>query len=280
VAFFYINPLKFLANRPIPIKMVVDFLISAVSSQWVRDLTLERARGVNTHSTAEPNEAKAIFTKEAYKLDLSQPLGYIAATHGGVATAEAQTGNAKAADLELTSQSQDAVQGVQATVEEKALGAKDDSEVEAKDPTKLSEEEQKQVDDLKLRDQEVRTHEQAHLAAAGGYARGGIQLEMQAGPDGKNYAVGGHVQLDVSPVPGDDSATIQKAQVIKSAALAPAQPSSQDRVVAAQAQQMETEARVRLQAETRVGNTTRITGYSASGSARSAQQSSQLNILA
>ena len=102
---------------------------------------------------------------------------------------------------------------------------------------------------LQARDREVRAHEQAHLAAAGPYATGGIQYDYQTGPDGNQYAVGGSVGIDTSPIPGDPEATIQKMQVVQRAALAPAEPSGQDIKVAAQAAQQATEARVELQAE-------------------------------
>ena len=107
----------------------------------------------------------------------------------------------------------------------------------------LSEEDLKQVQELKERDQEVRTHEAAHLAAAGKYATGGPSYEYKRGPDGKNYAVGGEVGIDTSAIPGDPQATLQKAQQIRAAAQAPANPSSQDRAVAASAAQMEAKAR-------------------------------------
>ncbi len=110
----------------------------------------------------------------------------------------------------------------------------------------LSDEEKKEVVELKRRDQEVRQHEQAHVAAAGRYAQGGPQYEFTTGPDGRQYATGGHVNIDVSPARTPE-ATIQKAQVIRRAALAPAEPSGQDRAVAAQASQLESEARRELQ---------------------------------
>jgi hypothetical protein len=100
----------------------------------------------------------------------------------------------------------------------------------------LTDEEQAQIRELKQRDQEVRQHEAAHLAAAGSYARGGASYEYETGPDGKRYAVGGEVQIDTSPVPGDPDATIRKMQTVRQAALAPHNPSAQDRRVAAQAQ--------------------------------------------
>ncbi len=110
----------------------------------------------------------------------------------------------------------------------------------------ISSEEKKQVEQLKKRDAEVRRHEQAHKAAAGQFASGGPSYDYQTGPDGKQYAVGGEVQIDTSEVPNDPQATIKKAQQIKRAALAPKDPSSQDRKVAAEASKMETKARQEL----------------------------------
>ncbi|MEM9171140.1 MAG: putative metalloprotease CJM1_0395 family protein [Pseudomonadota bacterium] len=102
---------------------------------------------------------------------------------------------------------------------------------------------QQEVDALKARDREVRAHEQAHLAAAGQYATGGIQYTYKRGPDGRFYAVGGEVSVDTSEVPNDPEATLAKAIVLRRAALAPAEPSQQDRAVAAQMTQMAAEAR-------------------------------------
>lgn len=107
---------------------------------------------------------------------------------------------------------------------------------------KLSDNEQAKVRELRARDAEVRAHENAHKAAAGGLARGGPNYEYETGPDGKRYAVGGDVQIDMSPGRTPEE-TIAKAQRIRSAGLAPAEPSGQDRAVVAQAAQMEAAAR-------------------------------------
>jgi hypothetical protein len=107
----------------------------------------------------------------------------------------------------------------------------------------LSEEEQREVAELKRRDAEVRAHEQAHKAAGGHLTRGGASYEYQTGPDGRRYAVGGEVSIDSSSVQGDPEATIRKMQRVRRAALAPAQPSGQDRSVAAKASQKEAQAR-------------------------------------
>ena len=106
--------------------------------------------------------------------------------------------------------------------------------------------EQRQVEELKLRDREVRAHEAAHAAAAGQHARGGPSYTYQRGPDGVQYAVGGEVPIDVSPVPNDPQATIQKALTIRRAALAPADPSGADRQIAARASAMAAQARQEL----------------------------------
>ena len=107
----------------------------------------------------------------------------------------------------------------------------------------FSEEDQEKVNELTKRDQEVRAHEQAHIAAGGQYVKGGATYQYEKGPDGKMYAVGGEVTIDTSPVKGDPQATVAKMEVVIRAALAPANPSGQDRSVAAQATQEEAQAR-------------------------------------
>jgi hypothetical protein len=110
----------------------------------------------------------------------------------------------------------------------------------------LRPEEQRIIEELRKRDRDVRAHEQAHLAAAGRYARGGARFTYQVGPDGKRYAVGGEVPIDLSEVAGDPRATLQKAATIRRAALAPAHPSSADLAVASQAARLATKAHQEL----------------------------------
>lgn len=105
---------------------------------------------------------------------------------------------------------------------------------------------QRQIAELAARDREVRAHEQAHVAAGGSLITSGPSYTYQTGPDRRRYAVGGEVGIDTSPVRGDPEATIDKARRIRAAALAPAEPSAQDRSVAARASQMESSARVEL----------------------------------
>lgn len=105
----------------------------------------------------------------------------------------------------------------------------------------LTEEEKKQVEELKQTDREVRAHEQAHKTVGGPYA-GVVSYQTVTGPDGREYAVAGEVQIDTSPVPDNPDATIRKMEIVMRAALAPAEPSPQDMQVAQQAQQTKLQA--------------------------------------
>lgn len=107
---------------------------------------------------------------------------------------------------------------------------------------------QRLVQKLVVRDRQVRSHEAAHLAAAAGIAAGGASYTYRTGPDGKAYAVAGEVRIDTSPVAGDPQATLQKATQIQAAALAPAQPSAQDRAVASEAARIAARARAEITA--------------------------------
>ncbi|WP_299589682.1 putative metalloprotease CJM1_0395 family protein [uncultured Tateyamaria sp.] len=119
---------------------------------------------------------------------------------------------------------------------------------EETDASGLTAPEQAVVKELRARDAEVRRHEQAHAAVGGQYA-GAPTYSYQTGPDGRQYAVGGAVSIDVSPVDGDPGATISKMEVVKSAALAPAEPSAADRQVAALADALRAQAVADLAAE-------------------------------
>lgn len=118
-------------------------------------------------------------------------------------------------------------------------------EIDQSNPQGLSEEERRVVADLRARDREVRAHEQAHKNVAGQYA-GSISYDYQKGPDGQRYAIGGQVPIDVSPISGDPEATIAKMDVVISAALAPAEPSTADRTIAQQARSTQADARGEL----------------------------------
>lgn len=109
----------------------------------------------------------------------------------------------------------------------------------------LTEEQLRQIEQLKSRDIEVRAHEQAHKAVAGAHG-GAISLSYETGPDGRRYAVAGEVPVDLSPVSGDPAATVRKMQTIRQAALAPADPSGADRAVAARASQLAQKAQAEL----------------------------------
>jgi hypothetical protein len=151
----------------------------------------------------------------------------------------------------------------QAALDKNAAGMEAGS---GKKAAKTSSDDMQEVRQLAETDRKVRAHEAAHMAAGGQYIRGGATFQYQKGPDGKMYAVGGEVSIDVSPVRNDPRATISKMEVVKSAAMAPANPSGQDRAVASAASAAEAQARQEVAQETsggdKKGNETTVIGSS------------------
>ena len=132
-----------------------------------------------------------------------------------------------------------------------------DVEQAGPDPAQLRREQRQQaaeqatIRELAAIDRKVKAHEQAHASVGGVYA-GAPSFTYKTGPNGVRYAVGGEVPIDISAVPGNPEATLRKAEQVRRAALAPADPSPTDRRVAATAQAIATKARfeiARLRAE-------------------------------
>jgi len=127
-------------------------------------------------------------------------------------------------------------------LDETSVAAEADLETPEEDSAEM-------ISKLEARNTEVIAHEAAHMAAAGAYAKGGATYTYQIGPDGKPYAIGGEVSIDMTPVPGNPRATINKMMAIRAAALSPADPSPQDASVASAASQIEAQARAQLNQE-------------------------------
>ncbi len=100
---------------------------------------------------------------------------------------------------------------------------------------------------LRARDRQIRQHEAAHKAGAGGLAVGGTNFTFTVGPDGRRYATHGEVSIDALPVAGNPEATIRRMEAVVRAALAPGHPSATDRAVANHARAVATAARRELQ---------------------------------
>jgi hypothetical protein len=144
-----------------------------------------------------------------------------------------------------------------ASIQDQSNENSERSESESKQQVRIQVQQQQQ--DLKLirslsqRDREIQAHENAHSAVGGQYA-GSANYTYQRGPDGVNYAVGGEVPIDVGIIQGNPTATLEKMQLVQRAALAPAEPSSQDRKVAAIAVQQANQARAEIVIESRGGS--------------------------
>lgn len=137
----------------------------------------------------------------------------------------------------------------------------------------LTDEEEAYVQELRAIDREVRAHEAAHASTGGAFA-GQPSYDYVTGPDGARYAVSGRVSIDTSAISGDPEATIRKLETVRRAALAPAQPSGQDRAVAAQAEVGLREARAEQNEER--GQDTALPSDEGSGPADAATEESVL----
>lgn len=98
-----------------------------------------------------------------------------------------------------------------------------------------------QVDELEQIQREVIAHEAAHQAAAGEFG-GGVSYTYTEGPDGKRYITGGEVPIRLKQGATPEE-TIRNMQKVQAAANAPADPSGQDRQVAAKAAAIAMKAR-------------------------------------
>ncbi|WP_317931169.1 putative metalloprotease CJM1_0395 family protein [Halioxenophilus sp. WMMB6] len=114
----------------------------------------------------------------------------------------------------------------------------------------LSEQELATLQKLKLVDQSVRDHEQAHQSVAGQFA-GSANFDFDTGPDGNRYAVAGEVPIRLPVGDGDPQQRLRQADQVIRAALAPVDPSSQDRSIAARAVQIKNDAKSDLREEQR-----------------------------
>ena len=98
----------------------------------------------------------------------------------------------------------------------------------------------------------VRAHERQHFNAAGGLVQGTPEYELVEGPDGKLYAVGGHVDVGTTAT-NDPEKAKRDATSFAAAALAPGDASSQDLSVAKSALSNAAEAYGKVAFETRYG---------------------------
>jgi len=109
--------------------------------------------------------------------------------------------------------------------------------------------EQLEVKRLEQVERSVHEHERSHLRAARDLAISSPSFDYQRGPDGKEYAVGGEVNVSADFDFADAQGTIEKALKIRQAALAPNDPSPKDRRAATEAKIVESKAYRKLNRE-------------------------------
>jgi hypothetical protein len=102
--------------------------------------------------------------------------------------------------------------------------------------------------ELRTIDVRVKAHERIHAGTAGRYADSAPHYVYAAGPDGRLYAVGGSLKVDLRLVPGDPVETLRKAHAIMRAAIGPGDPSAADLRIAAAAYRLAAGARRDMEA--------------------------------
>jgi hypothetical protein len=234
----------------------------------------EAARRDNVQRERIPQPAESASGKTDNRFDSSAdtPQRYISNTQSSAAdtysVASVKNNSAKNS-TETTLPTSETVTAASEQSRRNGQTSSQGDDASSEEEKKKAQQEEKVVQDLKKRDAEVRTHEQAHKTAGGQYA-GSPAFEMTKGPDGQSYATGGHVNIDVSAIPDDPQATLNKMMQIKSAALAPAEPSAQDLKVAAKADMVAAAARSELsQSATDSSETTKTAANTMQNSATS-----------
>ncbi|MDD3324783.1 MAG: putative metalloprotease CJM1_0395 family protein [Sulfurospirillaceae bacterium] len=113
---------------------------------------------------------------------------------------------------------------------------------------KLTAEQKIQIARLQAMDSAVKAHERAHISAGAGVILSGANFVYQKAPDEKLYAIGGEVTIDTSKE-STPQETIAKMQIVRTAALAPADPSSTDYQVASTATMISMQSRLEIMRE-------------------------------
>ena len=164
---------------------------------------------------------------------------------GGIATEDLQSKKQEANDaLKKKEQKNEDTQNIiKSEAEKREASRKKDKSENEKDS---------QVRELENIEREVIAHEQAHKAAAGEFG-GGISYTYTEGPDGRSYITGGEVPIKLRQGATPEE-TLRNMQKVQMAANAPADPSGQDRQVAAKAAAMAAKARSEIIREDKTEN--------------------------
>ena len=159
---------------------------------------------------------------------------------GGLATEDMQSRREESAEaLKKDSERSEKNQSIiKAEADKRKAEAKEDKAEDEKDA---------QVRELKQIENEVIAHEAAHQAAAGEFG-GAVSYTYTEGPDGHKYITGGEVPIRFKEGATPEE-TLRNMQRVHAAASAPADPSGQDRQVAAKAAAIASKVRGEIVAE-------------------------------
>ncbi|OSQ30641.1 putative metalloprotease CJM1_0395 family protein [Thalassospira sp. MCCC 1A03138] len=184
---------------------------------------------LNVREVAQTADGRVLAEYEALEVKLGNKSGLSNSAYGfgDVSAAGVRT---RIVDPRTLTEAQAVASGVSRGEYREAREASEDNaesnNAGPKNPADMSDAEKAAVAKLQARDSAVKQEEKAHAAAAGMYASA-PQYEYQIGPDGKAYAVGGHVDIGVSLV-GSKENRERALATIQNAALAPNAPSGAD----------------------------------------------------
>lgn len=159
---------------------------------------------------------------------------------GGIASEDIQSQKQEAQDAlkDKARKNEDSQNIIKSEAEKREASRKKDKAEDEKDS---------QVRELENIQREVIAHEAAHQAAAGEFG-GGVSYTYTEGPDGKRYITGGEVPIKLRQGATPEE-TLRNMQQVQAAANAPADPSGQDRQVAAKAAAIASKARREISRE-------------------------------
>jgi len=202
-------------------------------------LTSAATRGLNTPTVATLPSSGTGASRPASQLETSRSDQL---SISSAARSRFDTGDTATSDLAIQSKTRETTDVPARPL--KPQGRSTDRQINLQ----LEAEQLRQLIELRTRDSEVRAHEQAHIQAAGPFISSPATFTFVRGPDGRQFAIAGSVSIDTAPIPGDPEATVRKEAQVERAALAPRDPSAQDRRVAVRAKAARLQAQRQLQA--------------------------------
>lgn len=235
-------------EKVIYIRYNIDVTISGISTYQQYERLTSTLGSEHTESIQKVEDHRVEDTFSTPRNDEIEDTAIISDRAKAMYEAEQFASNSQKAEAteKLIANSIEKDEKKQTAYEEKV---QEDRKTEKSELTKekdLTPEQKQEVAKMQKTDADVKAHEQAHKAAAGGLNTSAANYQYEEGPDGNKYAVAGDVSISYREG-SDPEENLRNAQALKRAALAPADPSSTDKAVASSADAKIAEAQRQIQ---------------------------------